>query len=386
MFPTLGHLFEYLFGTQVSIGFPTFGFMVALAFVAAAYIFTLEIKRKEQQGLLQSFKRKVTVGEGLKTIDAIGSGIFGFVVGFKLVLIFSDFGGFLSNPQQALLSTQGNVWGGLLGAAVFIYIKYREIEKQKLPKPIEQEIEVHPHELISNITVVAAISGIIGAKIFHNLEYWEEFMQAPIEALISSSGLTFYGGLICGAASVWWYLRKFNYPFFHFADAVAPGLILAYGIGRIGCQLSGDGDWGIVNNSPKPSFLSWLPDWMWSFTYPHNVAGEGVRIPGCEGSYCYELPEPVWPTPFYETIMALIIFLILWQWRHKMKYTGQMFFTYLIFNGVERFLIEKIRVNAVYDLGFIGITQAEIISSLLIIIGIAGLVWIPKNQDKILKI
>ena len=70
----------------------------------------------------------------------------------------------------------------------------------------------------------------------------------------------------------------------HVADAFAPAMMLSYGIGRIGCHVAGDGDWGIVNNYPKP--FSWLPDWVWAYTYPNNVLGEGIQIPGCAGQYC----------------------------------------------------------------------------------------------------
>ncbi|MFX9050398.1 prolipoprotein diacylglyceryl transferase family protein, partial [Acinetobacter baumannii] len=75
-------------------------------------------------------------------------------------------------------------------------------------------------------------------------ENWNDFIKDPIDALISFSGLTFYGGLICAALAIYFYAKKHNIPFIHLADAAAPALMLAYGIGRIGCQVAGDGDWG----------------------------------------------------------------------------------------------------------------------------------------------
>ena len=93
-------------------------------------------------------------------------------------------------------------------------------------------------------------------------------------------------------------------------DVAAPGLMLSYGIGRIGCHLSGDGDWGIENVLSKPNWFI-FPDWMWAYTYPHNVIGEGVHIEGCVGKHCSELIPPVFPTPFYEAVACFILFFVL---------------------------------------------------------------------------
>ena len=239
---------------------------------------------------------------------------------------------------------------------------------------------VHPYQLVGNITMIAAVSGIVGAKIFHNLENMEAFIADPIGQLIAFSGLTFYGGLIAGAFSVIWYTRRYKINILHLIDSAAPALILAYGIGRIGCQMSGDGDWGIDNLSPKPEWIAFLPDWMWSFNFPNNVINAGVPIEGCKGNFCMELANPVWPTAFYEVVMSLLIFNILWSIRKKIKAPGVLFFIYLIFNGVERFSIEKIRINTEYNI-FGGITQAEIISFLLVLVGFLGsIIFYRKNK------
>src|SRR6185312_8158565 len=167
-------------------------------------------------------------------------------------------------------------------------------------------------------------------------------------------------------------------------DIGAGGMMLSYAVGRIGCQMAGDGDWGIVNLHPKPHWLSWLPNWMWSFNYPHNVNSEGVRIPGCGGfKYCNELAQGVYPTPFYETIVCLLLFFIIWKMRHKIKVPGALFGLYLILAGIERFFIELIRVNTKYDVAGIEFTQAELISVCIIIVG-AVLVW-PEFRSKTLK-
>ena len=232
------------------------------------------------------------------------------------------------------------------------------------------------------MTMIAAVSGIIGAKIFHNLENIDIFLADPVGQLLSFSGLTFYGGLIAGAISVIWYTKKYNINTKHLIDSYAPALILAYGIGRIGCQMSGDGDWGINNLEPKPHWMSCLPDWMWSYTFPHNVINAGVPIEGCSGKFCMELANPVWPTAFYEVVMSLAIFGLLWAMRKHIKVPGALFFIYLVFNGVERFFIEKIRINTEYNiLG--GITQAEIISFCLVLTGIIGATYLYKNKKNV---
>src|SRR6185369_7671159 len=104
-------------------------------------------------------------------------------------------------------------------------------------------------------------------------------------------------------------------------------------------------DWGIPNTAPKPSGLSFLPDWFWSYRYPHNVINEGIPIPGCVGHHCSMLELPVFPTPLYESITCILLFFFLWSIRKKISSAGVLFSIYLLLNGLERFAIETIRVN-----------------------------------------
>ena len=230
----------------------------------------------------------------------------------------------------------------------------------------------------------AAIWGFLGAKIFHNLEYWDDFVKDPIGGLLSFSGLTFYGGLIMGGGAVLYQANKYGVKWIHMLDIAGPGMMLAYAVGRIGCHLSGDGDWGIENIATKPAWLSWAPDWVWAFKYPHNVVNEGVPIAGCVGNYCNELPLPVFPTAFYEVLMGLLIFAFLWSIRRHIKIPGLMWSLYLILNGIERFLIELIRVNSKYHTFGLSFTQAELISLILVVLGIIGGLWSVKNARKYL--
>ena len=200
-------------------------------------------------------------------------------------------------------------------------------------------------------------------------------MQSFVRQLFSGQGLAIYGGLIGGFFGVWWYMRRHGLSFWPMADAIAPSLLFGVGVGRIGCQLSGDGDWGIVNTAAPPSWW-FLPDWMWSFTYPHNVLNEGAPIVGCAAEYCHQLAEPVYPTPLYETVMLIGLGTLLWFLRKRAEaWPGLLMGLYLIANGVERFFIEKIRVNATYDIFGYNPTQAEIISVLSILLGLALCIW-----------
>ena len=371
MYPTVSEFLKSI-GIDLKLPIQTFGFFVALAFAVAAFLLGKELKRKQSEGLIQPQTRKRTVGAPADPMEYVYNAIGGFFVGYKLVYLISNYALFADNPQAMLLSFEGSFLGGVLGAAILAYWKYFEVKKTLLPQPKTIEEKVNAEDHLGNIIMLGVVGGILGAKLFHNLENPAEFFADPIGALFSFSGLTFYGGLIVAAFLIIRYGRKNGINAWHLCDAAAPALMLSYGIGRLGCQLSGDGDWGIANTAPKPGWMSGLPDWMWSFKFPHNVNNEGIPIPGCVGRWCHELPEPVFPTSFYEFLMAAVLFAVLWGIRKRIQAPGLLFSIYLIMNGAERFLIEQIRVNSLYTFGSFQVTQAQIISSLLIIIGIFG--------------
>ena len=437
MYPNLYYAVKDWFGVEVNALkiFYTFGIFVALAFIVAAIVLSKELKRKEKQGLLLPREETITVGKPISLIDILINGFIGFVFGYKL------FGAFLASRDQAIdlqdyiFSLEGSIAGGIILAGVLIFLKYREKNKQKLAKPEERIIRIWPHDRVGDIIVFALIFGILGAKLFDNLENWDRFIKNPIANLFSPSGLTFYGGLICAAIAIGIYVVKKGIHIWHMADAIAPALMIAYAVGRIGCQVSGDGDWGIYNssyisdvpghvveaapgqfekklNENATYFLegriiepdstlntvtdrkadnlanvrhkgfkgpSFLPNWLFAYTYPHNVNEDGIPLPDCDGKYCRALPQPVFPTPLYEIIMCGGLFLILWAIRKRVVASGVISGIYLIFTGLERFFIEKIRVNSPYELFGLQATQAEIISILLIVIGFF-IVMIRKNK------
>ena len=382
MYPNLYYLVEDLLGLKFNALklINSFGFFVALAFVASGYVLYLELKRKEALGEFISVEQDYTEGAPATLSELATSFIFGFLFGFKIIGAFV-FENALNNTQAFILSLQGSWAAGFLVALIMTFLKWREKDKVKLDKPVTKIYSVWPHDRVGDIVLQAALWGFIGAKIFHNLENLDDFAKDPFGSLISFSGLTFYGGLIIATIAIIIYVRRFKIRVIHFADAMAPTMLFAYAAGRIGCHISGDGDWGIPNFSPKP--FSWMPDWMWAYTYPHNVVNEGVAIPGCLGNYCNQLPLPVYPTTLYEVIGMFILFGIMWMLRRKITQPGILTGMYLIFAGSERFLIEKIRVNnRIHSLPFEP-TQAELISTFLILGGIIFLVfskkWFPKS-------
>jgi phosphatidylglycerol---prolipoprotein diacylglyceryl transferase len=370
MYPNLYYAFKDLFGVDWKpLRFVnSFGFFVAIAFILAAIILVAELRRKSKQGLLQPTEMQITVGEPATAGELILNFLLGFLLGYKIIALFVMDSAATEDPQEFIFSPIGSWPLGIGLGVLFAGLKWWDRNKQKLSKPEKRTVRIWPQDRVGEITIIALIFGLIGAKLFNIFENWSDFLTKPSAYIFSAEGLTFYGGLICAALAIWWYAKKHKIGFWHLNDAAAPALMLAYAVGRIGCQVSGDGDWGKVNTSPKP--FSWLPDWMWSYTYPNNVATEGVRIPGCEGKFCFELGQPVFPTPFYETIIGLLLFAILWSVRKKLRIPGTLFALYLMLNGIERFLIETIRVNNPIYIGAIKTTQAQIIATLLFLSGV----------------
>lgn len=382
MFPTLSDLIQYLTGIYIPLPIQTFGFVMALSFTGAYLLTSSELKRKEALGLLQVIKSKMTQYKRLTTADFATSGIAGGLIGYKVVYLLMNYSELVADPQKLILSTDGSFLGMVAGAAYAYIQRRREDQQAAKHEPVVLDVIIHPYQLMWNVLFIAAISGLLGAKIFHNLENLDEFAQDPVGSLLSFSGLTFYGGLIVASISVLWYTSRQKIPVKHMIDAAAPGLMLAYGIGRIGCQLSGDGDWGIVNQAAMPNIISFLPGWFWSFDYPHNVINAGIPIEGCEGPHCYHLPFGVYPTPLYEAIVCIALAGFLWSIRKKITTPGILFCVYLMLNGVERFFIEKIRVNSTYTIFGNAVTQAELISTLLFAAGLIGIIYLNKTSQK----
>lgn len=421
MYPNLYYAFKDLFGGEPWTGLRflnSFGFFVAISFIAAAVTLSWELRRKSKLGLLHYEEEKLTVGRPATTGELLTNFLLGFLLGYKFIGAFTSKSPLADNPSDYIFSLEGNWPIGIGMGLLFAGLKWWEKNKQKLATPEERTIRIWPQDRVGDLLIYAAIFGFLGAKIFHNLENWNELVRDPIGSLLSFSGLTFYGGLICAAIAIAYYARKHHINFWHLSDAVAPGLMLAYAIGRLGCQVSGDGDWGILNSAyvstpdakvapatgndfnaalqanrnfyehqfdslsgvhHVPFHTDALPTWMVAYPYPHNVINEGVRITGCTGQYCSYLPIPVFPTPFYETIIGLVLFAFLWAIRKRISTPGVLFGIYLVVNGLERFFVEKIRINTKYNIFGFHPTQAEIISFLLVVGGIAMIIYFKKR-------
>ena len=435
MYPNLYYIFKDWFGVEWNAlkFLNTFGLMVAISFLIAAWIITLELRRKEKQGLLHPREEMITVGKPASFFDLLMNGLVGFIFGFKFIgLIFSKPA--TINPQEYIFSREGSLLGGVILALLMAGAKWREKNKQKLKEPESRIIRIWPHDRVGDIIILGLLFGILGAKLFDNLEHWDDFWAHPIERLFSQSGLTFYGGLILASIAICWYAIKKDIKLKYLVDAAAPALMIAYAIGRIGCQVSGDGDWGVCNSAyisddqgkislAQPGdyektlqnnstyFIqgkvvngnaleyvtdrtyssleavphkylkgpSFLPVWFFAYSYPQNVNKDGIVMPGITDEHNRVLPQPVFPTPFYETMICLILFGIMWAVRKKIKKPFFMFGLYLIFNGIERILVETIRVNKTYEFAGVKTTQAEQIAALLTLSGFL-LLFIAQKQ------
>lgn len=392
MYPTLYHAFFDLFGLDLPALklVNSFGFFVALAFVVGAKMLAIEMRRKEKAGIFRGPEVLLEPGKLAQPGELAAQAAVGFLLGWKFLYLILNASTLFQDgrlPQEHLFSGEGS-WGwGLALAAAFVGFRWWEGKKAVGRGPAAPErVRLPASEYVGGIVTASAIGGLAGAKLFHLLEYPDEFVRFFREPSLNNflGGLTIYGGLIVGALAVAAFARRKGLPFLPLADAAAPAMMLAYGIGRIGCQVSGDGDWGIPNPAPKPGWLGWAPDWVWSYAYPNNVNGVwGPREAGYTGreilstdpwphfpGYGTYLDPAVFPTPLYETAMAFVLFACLWALRRTWAVPGLLFSVYLMVNGLERLLIEQIRVNAPMELGGLAFTQAELISVLTMIGGV----------------
>lgn len=188
------------------------------------------------------------------------------------------------------------------------------------------------------LILAAAVGGVLGAKL------WFSFQENEwsLDQIFSGTGLVWYGGALGGAAAVALYAKWRNIFNFTLMDVCAPALAAGYAVGRIGCQLSGDGDYGKETDA------------WWGMGYPDGTV---PTPPGVE----------VYPTPILETVSMAILAWVLWRLRDRFV-PGVLFAIYLIASSIERFLIEFLRRNEVVALGM---TLAQVVSLGLVAIGVA---------------
>ena len=184
----------------------------------------------------------------------------------------------------------------------------------------------------------ALLGGLVGSRLDFIIENYSDVKHDLLGNLFSGSGLVWYGGVIGGAVGVLLWARWRGFLGLALLDLAAPALALGYAIGRIGCQLSGDGDYGKAWNGP------------WAMSYP-----DGTK----------PIDQTVHPTPVYETLAMGLVALLLWRLRDRLT-NGLLFALYLLLAGTERLLVEFIRRNSHVALG---LTWAQLLSVAMMIIG-----------------
>ena len=225
---------------------------------------------------------------------------------------------------------------GFLAAALLMH---RDLARKRVPV-----------ELAWWIVATGMLGGLAGARLHLALWSWQAFVQDPVAFLTARSGLIWYGGLVGGVLATWVPIRLMGVPWLCAADSAAPGLTLGLALGRIGCHLAGDGDWGVPTTMP------------WGVAYPDALAGwphpPGVRVH---------------PAMLYE--MAALVALTAWLWhvRRRVAPDGAVFFLYLGLAGAIRFAVEGIRVTPVLALGM---SEAQWVG--IAVVG-ASAIWLGRN-------
>jgi phosphatidylglycerol:prolipoprotein diacylglycerol transferase len=215
----------------------------------------------------------------------------------------------------------------------------------------------------------AAVFGILGAKLYYLILHWDETMADPARAILSRSGLVWYGGLILAALAVAWKRGRLGIPFGKAADASALALAAGYAVGRMGCFMVGD-DYGAPTTLP------------WGVAFPNgappstadNLRAFGVAIPA-------DVPGDtvlaVHPTQLYEVAMSLVIFFILKRVQPRLAVPGMLFSLWVALAGVERFIVEIFRAKDDRLLGAFSV--AQLISVLLVGAGVAGVAYYARR-------
>lgn len=210
-----------------------------------------------------------------------------------------------------------------------------------------------PPDWAFEIVVAAVVGGLVGARGYYLLQ---NHQSLSVGNVFGGAGLIWYGGLAGGIVAVLLWARRRHFLSLALCDIAGPGLALGYAVGRIGCQVSGDGDYG------KPS------DLPWAMGYPDGT------VPTPPG-------VTVHPTPIYETLSMGLLAWVLWRLRDRVR-PGVLFALYLVGGGLERFLIEFLRRNERVALG---LTAAQFESIALMVAGVAWLTFVVVRHGSLLR-
>ena len=219
---------------------------------------------------------------------------------------------------------------------------------------------------------ITGLAGLAGSRIYHLLESPAEFFADPWPQLFSTMGFAFVGAIIGGFVALVLLAKRFRMPMLLMLDAASPAAAIGYGIGRIGCMLSGDGDYGIATNLPWG--MAFDPLQAGSRVLGFIQVDHGALVPSYGrdvGGLPLDSIVRVHPTPIYEFLTAILIFYILWRLGARGLKThapnGIVFATYLVLTGIARFLVEIIRIN---PRSFYGLTNAQAASVVSVIAGV----------------
>src|SRR5947209_16158816 len=245
------------------------------------------------------------------------------------------------------------VAAGLLAAAYVLQADFDRRREQFLKSGyLKGNSKTSHHDEGFLIIGIAGLAGLVGARLYHVLESPRELLADP-SLLISRFGFAWFGGFLGGFVALLFLARRFGIPALEFMDLCSPAAAVGYAIGRIGCLLSGDGDYGVPTALP------------WGMSFRNGV------VP---------TTERVHPTPLYEFFIWLVIAVILWQMGKKAvigtRPKGEIFCAYLILTGVARFLIEFIRIN---PRSFFGLSNAQTASLVSMVVG-SILLWRIKSR------
>jgi phosphatidylglycerol---prolipoprotein diacylglyceryl transferase len=203
------------------------------------------------------------------------------------------------------------------------------------------------------VAAYTTVGGVAGAKLWHVFEDPAVLLHQPFSALFDRAGFAWYGGLLAGIAVLWWQGRQAKIGGMAMLDLASPAVAVGYGVGRLGCLLSGDGDYGIPTSLP------------WGMSFPNGLVPTSQRVH---------------PTPIYELILALVLAWYLW-WRGRPGNRlglGQLTGEYLALSGVARFVVEFIRINPKI---YWGMTNAQVASLGAILAGILLAIWARRHQS-----
>jgi phosphatidylglycerol:prolipoprotein diacylglycerol transferase len=211
-----------------------------------------------------------------------------------------------------------------------------------------------PADWAYEMSFAALIGGVVGSRVYFIVQNYDSVKHDLFGHIFSGSGLVWYGGVIGGALGVLLWARYRRFLGLALLDLAAPALALGYAVGRIACQLSGDGDYGKPWNGP------------WAMSYPNGT------VP---------TDRTVHPTPIYETLAMGLGAWVLWQLRDRFR-AGVLFAAYLVYAGVERFLVEFIRRNSVAALG---LTAPQLESAAMIVVGAAWIYLVRRRHGTLLR-